>query len=159
MNERQLNEALMMQDIAKDAQMKPEAYYFEEEAAKFNKFIIENDDSILPPLMKEKFWVFSDREVALSNLDKEDIRRLMLYFDIAKINLMMSKPEFKLDFKTIADIDEMKAKFLIKAKRSFGPDRERVQLTTQVREIRMPLSQQSRGGLVGGLGRWFGGRK
>jgi hypothetical protein len=137
-----------------NGQLKPEEDYFEGEVHKFNKFVIEND-KIVPPQVEDQFWAFMDREMALSNLDKDDIKRGLLWFDIAKIDLMMNMPDYKLDFDTIRRIDQARFKAFVKMKRSFGgPDRERALLATQIKDFRFPGQQRKEGNI---FSRWFGG--
>lgn len=140
-----------------DMALKPEENYFEGESARFNKFIIENDRTLLPPDIENNFWAFMDKEMALSNLDNKDIKRGLLWFDIAKINFMMNKPDYKLDFDTVRRIDQARFKAFVKMKRSFGgSDRERAQLTTQIRELRIPEAHRNQGNFIS---RWFGGNR
>ncbi len=142
-------------DNAEKNALKPELDIFENETAKFNKFLIENDPTILPKSIKENLWVFTDKELAISNLDKDDIKRGLLWFDIAKIDWMMSQPDYKLDFNTIANIDQARFRALVRMKRSFGGmERERALIATQIKEIRTP---EKKSGSF--LSRIFGGVK
>lgn len=150
-----MQQILELQELSRqdNSTLKPEPDYFENENTKFQKFLIENDESILPPMIKKKLWVFTDKELAISNLDKEDIKRGLLWFDIAKIDWMMNQPDYKLDFGTIADIDQTRFRALVRMKRSFGgQDRERALIATQIKEIRTP--ERKSGGIIS---RIFGG--
>lgn len=141
-----------------EERLQPEPDYFESELARFNKFLIQNDEQLLPMNITEKFWAFMDKEVSLSNLSKDDIRYCMLKFSIAKINAMMSMPDYKLTFETIANIDQAELKTFLKAKRSIGgPDRERALIATQIKEIRMTEKEQKVRGNI--FSRLFGGKQ
>lgn len=141
-----------------DESLRPETDYFEGEQHKFNKFIIENDQ-IVPKEVVKMLWPFMDRELSLTNLDKSDIRWVMLMFDIAKIDIMMSKPDYQHSFEELRMIDLAKTKTFLKAMRSVGgQDRERAQLTTQIRELRIPEKARG-GGPFGFVSRWFGGNR
>jgi hypothetical protein len=132
-----------------------ETNYFEGEMHKFNKFLIENGN--LPSKVEDNFWAFMDKEMAISNLEKEDIKRGLLWFDIAKIDVMMSQPDYKLDFETIKNIDQARFKSLVRMKRSFGGmERERALLATQIKDIRTSETERAKEGNI--LSRIFGRR-
>lgn len=135
----------------------PEQGYFEGEQWKFSQRLLDNDE-ITPKFIIENFPAFMDREMALTNMDKDVVKRIMLYYDIAKIDYMMSKPDFKHNFEELRMIDQARVKTLCKALRSTGgPDRERALITTQIRELRIPNQARQSGGFLGGITRFFGG--
>jgi len=158
MNEQKAQELLELKELSKndDSNLQYDSNYFDQQVLQFNKFIIENDRTILPPDIEKYFWVFNDKELALSNFDNNDIKRIMLWFDIAKINYMMGIPDYKLTFDMMRDIDEMWVKTLAKIKRSSGGmERERALLATQIKEIRTPERKQA--GFWGGVANIFRG--
>jgi hypothetical protein len=135
--------------------MQQDSYYFEGENAKLKKFILEND-AIVPQAEIESFWGFMDKENELTNFDKNDIKIGLLWYDIAKINLMRSMPSYQFTYPLSRMIDQGRWKFLVKAKRSTGDtQRERALLATEFRELRIPEKQKSGGGFLG----MFGGRR
>ena len=86
----------------------------------------------------------------------------MLYFDIAKINYMMGRPEQDLTFDEIRNIDMLKMKILLKLKRSSGGMLRERALFAQQHQIRQFITnepEQAKGGLLSGLGKMFGGKK
>jgi hypothetical protein len=157
LKEEKMQEILELQELGKKESeaLHPEPDYFDQEMMRFHKFLIENDETLMPPEIKDKMWVFMDRELAVSNLDKDDIKRGLIWFDIAKIDWMMSQPDYKLSFETMRNLDQMRFRALVRMKRSFGGmERERALIATQIKEIRTP---ERKGG--GFWSRMFGGVK
>lgn len=138
MDPEKIEQTAMLQDIVESDKKKlePEDYYFDGEMFKFNRFIIENDKETLPVDFAKNFWAFMDKEMTLSNLDNEDIKKGLLWYDIDKIDFMMGIPDYKFTFEMSQNIDQGRFKALVKMKRSFGPDRERVMLATSIKDIR-----------------------
>jgi len=131
---------------------------FESETFRFGKLILEDDTRFVPEDMMEKFWITFDKEMALSNFEKDDINWMMLNLDIAKIDLMLNSYESEIDFDKIRNFDLMRMKMLAKIKRSTGNmTRERALFAQQhqIKQLIMNEPDQPKGGI---LGRIFGGR-
>lgn len=133
---------------------------FESDSFKFSELVLKDDMTKIPEHLQKGFWVFLDKELSLTNLKEEDIGRILFGFDLVKLDLMMSKPDYKLNFNDMADFDAMRLKALIKAKRSTGDMmRERAMFMQQIKQLLTNEQQQVKGGWLSKLGSAFGGKK
>ena len=132
---------------------------FESDSFKFSELVLKDDMSQIPEHLHKAFWVFLDKELSLTNLKDEDIGRILFGFDLVKLDQMMSKPDYKLNFEDMADFDAMRLKALIKAKRSTGDMmRERAMFMQQIKQLLTNEQQQVKGGWLSKLGSAFGGK-
>jgi len=77
------------------------------------------------------FWGFLDSEMALSNFTPQDIERILLYYDDARLAYLMSKPYYKYTFEDDRNLTQVYGKVFAKTKRS-GGGFERRMLATQI---------------------------
>lgn len=128
---------------------------------KLIEFLV-SDRSIPKHLRKQYFWGFSDKEMAISNLDEKQIRSVMLGSSIANKFYLMSKPDYKHTWEDEINYSNLRAKLFVKLNRSkMGFERE-----MQVKQIRENYvegpQRRGGGGIVGsvkdGFSRLFGGR-
>lgn len=130
------------------------------EQFKFSQFLIADDLKSVPEQLPKQLWSFFDKEMAITNLTPDDVRWLGLQFDIAKLDLNMSKPDFEMTFDDMRDQTNMKVKSFIKMKRSTSPQRERELLATQIRQFITSEDQGVSGGWLSKVGGMFkGGNK
>ena len=151
-----INQMQLLEQMHKeDAQREDLSKVMETEQFKFSQILLENDLKHVPKNIPKSFWAFFDKELSLTNFTPEDIRSNMFMFDIAKLDLMMSQTDFDMKFEDQIDFTNLKVKAFAKMKRSFGSDRERVMLASQIRQV---ISTE-KGGVSGGfLSKMFGGR-
>lgn len=121
-----------------------------------------NDRSIPKHLRKQFFWAFSDKEMAISNLDDKQIRSVMLGSSIANKFYLMSKPDYKHTWEDEINYSNMRAKLFVKLNRSKDGFERKLE-ATQIRESHFDGGNQRRGGgVVGsiksGFSSLFGGR-
>ena len=138
-----------------------ESQEFDNEAYKFAKLLITDDRLADDEELMKKFWIVFDKDVSLSNLTEEDVKSLLLWFDILKIDYLMSKYEDEIDFRKIRNIDALRAKLLVKAKRSTGGltrDRALFAQQHQIKELVVGSKEAPKGGILGRIASLFGGR-
>lgn len=138
---------------------------YENEAYKFAKATLEDSRellNIIPRDLPQQFWAVFDKEFKLTNLnDKDDVRRLMYLFDIAKLDFKMSQNPRNVKFSNLKDWDMLEMKFFASIKRSTGGMlRERGLLATQhqIKQLITNESEQPHGGLLSKIGGAFTGR-
>ncbi len=135
---------------------------FEAEAFKFGKLMIEDNPDNYPEKLRENFWMVFDKELALTNLEKEDITKLMFMFDIAKLDFKMSKAPFELSFEELKNLDMLEMKMFAKIKRSTGGMQRERGLFAQQHQIRQFITnehEQPKGGFLSKIGSVFSGRR
>lgn len=98
----------------------------------FTKFILE--DTSIPKKWQDLFWAFSDKENAVGFIEKEDIDVLMNMWEITKLTYLMSRPDFEYKFPDMLELDNFRAKYFMKVKRSKNANERRL-LATQIRQI------------------------
>lgn len=99
---------------------------------KFTQLLIE--DKSIPQKWAEKFWAFSDREMAVGYIEKSDVPTLMNMFDVARLDFLMSKPDYDFNWEDNATLSNLRTKFFVKVKRSVNATERRL-LATQIRQI------------------------
>lgn len=99
---------------------------------RFTQLLI--DDKSIPKEWADKFWAFSDREMAVSNIEKADVPTLMNMFDVARLDFLMSKPDYDFSWEDNATLSNLRTKFFVKVKRSVNATERRL-LATQIRQI------------------------
>jgi len=141
----------------------PRPQGFETEMFRFAKLIISDEDlRDVDPELRKRFWLVFDKELALSNFDKQDLEWLMLAFDCAKIDYMMSKYEDEIDFKKLQHLDMIKLKFIAKLRRSVGGMmRERALFAQQhqIKQVMVSEKDQPSGGILSKIASAFGRRE
>lgn len=131
---------------------------FEDSTSKFNSFLLSNDK--VPEGMLALFWPFFDKELALSNLDKEDVKTLLLDLKIAILNRKMSYPDFEMTYEEVTNLDMMQPKTFMRAMRSTGGmGRERAIEATQIRQILGGESTAPQGGIISSIAGMLPGKK
>jgi hypothetical protein len=129
------------------------------EQFKFSQLLLKDEMVNVKPDISKKWWVFFDKEMSLTGLTIEDRQWIMSNWDIIKIDNLMAKPDFDLRFEDQNDFANMRVKAFIKISRSIGADRERVLLTTQIKQLMTNENEQIQGGFLSKLGSLFGGKK
>lgn len=122
------------------------------------EILVEDDKAKLgvPKDISEKFWVFFDKELALSNLEKADVQQILHISNILRIDSLLEQPDYKINFDDIKHLDMIQLKAFIKAKRSTGGlGRERGLVATQIRQIWTPEMQRPSGGIMSKIGGIF----
>jgi len=131
---------------------------FDSTEAKFNAFLLENEH--VPLAFAEKFWAFFEKEMALTNLEREDVKGLMTELDIAVLNWKMGHPHFETTQDDIMNLDMLRAKLFIRAMRSTGGiSRERAIEATQIRQILGGESSAPQGGIMSAIANALPGKK
>lgn len=113
----------------------PEEYpldHLEEQFYRYIQFILE--EKAIPQEIKELFWAFSDQENALTNLTDSDIRNIINHLEIAFSYITMNKPDYNFNFADEIMLAQLRAKLMIKLKRS-KLGFERKMQATQIREV------------------------
>jgi hypothetical protein len=134
------------------------------ENLRFAKTLLDDDFKNIPtdflPIITKTFWVFRDKELALTNLEPNDVDILMSDLRIAILNYKQSIPDYELSYDKIISLDQMYAKVYVKLKRSTGGmNRERAMLTMQIKQFLTNEQERSGGGIMGTIKGMFGGRK
>jgi hypothetical protein len=119
----------------------------------FIQFLV--DDVSIPEELKGQFWAFSDKEVAIANLDEAKAQKILNQYDDAVSAFIMSRPAYMYSFDDETLFTQMRSKLTIKLSRSIGGF-ERKQQTTQISQHVFEEVPQAKGGMVG---RFFGGVK
>lgn len=133
---------------------------FESESFKFSELLLKDDMDKIPEELRKPFWVFFDKELALSNLSEADVTKITFLLGLVKLDIMMAKPDYDLQFEDMANLDAMTIKAVIKAKRSTGGiERERALFVQQVKQFLTNEGNQVKGGFLSKVGSMFGGRK
>lgn len=107
---------------------------FDEALYRYTQFLIQEES--IPDDIKARLWAFSDKENALSNIDKGTIRNMINYLEITYNYYTMSKPDYKFTFDDEIIHAQMKAKLIVKLSRSKEGFERRMQ-STQIREVHM----------------------
>lgn len=109
------------------------------------------NDETIPPNIKSMFWGFLDKETILSRSDNKDRRRAENRFAIIRNLYMMGKPQYRIDINELVEIQNAQQRNTIENNRSYGGF-ERQALTTNIKEIRVPKTQEKRdSGMFSGL--------
>lgn len=149
--------AMMQQPVRSPEDMQ---HLLDSEFYKFSQMLLTDDMKNVPEDLREKFWVFFDKELSLTNLTPDAVKWIMFQFDIAKLDSMIAKPDFELKFEDSGDATNMKVKAFAKIMRSTSPKRERELLATQIRQsIISDESSGVSGGFLSKVGGVFKGRK
>jgi len=105
----------------------------------------------IPAKIKQRFWAFSDKEAVLTNMRVDEIRRVLMDFDINYLMYLMSRDESDFNFEEMLEIEQGKSHLNIRLHRSKDGFERRME-STQIRE--MTVSRQ--GGKEGVLSSFFG---
>jgi len=128
----------------------------------FAEFLLEDEQKKIkvPENFMSNFWISFDKEMALTNLTDDDIKKLMLTQKIVRLDTIMEQPDFKLKFHDLKHLDQVEMKTFIKSKRSSGGmGRERALLATQIKQFKADAeSDRPRGGMLSKIGSFFKGR-
>jgi len=140
---------------------------FESETNRFSEFLLEDNLRNIPKTFMgnndnaflQDFWIAFDKEMALTNLEPNDVRYIMDHFEIARLNALMRHPDYKLDFNDVSQLNLAKMKIFIKAKRSTGGiNRERALIASQIRQFLTNEQETPKGGIFGRIGAIFARR-
>ena len=126
------------------------------------EFLLEDDPKKIsvPEEFRKRFWIVFDKELALSNFDKDDVKRLMFSLDIIKLDVLIGTPDFEVSFEDMMQFDEIEMKAFVKIMRSTGGvNRERSLLTTQIKQFLTRSMDQPKGGFLSKFGAMLPGRK
>jgi len=109
-----------------------------------------SDDSI-PEHVAKELKVFTDKEIALSNIqDNTQLRKIMLMFEDSVLLTKMRIPRYKRTWGHEQEISQLRAKLYIKALRSMGGALRERNLYTTLTTLSQSAAQM--GAKVGGVG-------
>jgi len=128
---------------------------FGREDFKLVSYLLESPD--VPDSLRDLFWAFSSRVLALTNLDNKDVKRIMFDWRDAKITFLMSRPHYKYTFQEQLAISNFESVLFATLKRSTGgTQRERFIIGAQIQQRIGEPDEVPSGGIVRGVRKIFG---
>ncbi len=113
----------------------------------------------LPEHIRNAFWSFLGKEVPLTKLTREEIKRLMINFDNTKAAYLMQMRRLAFTFEESFLLTQLRSKVFLKLNRALDGF-ERIQQTTQTQHMiySAPATEEGRrGGVLRRIGGLFRG--
>lgn len=133
---------------------------FESESTRFAKFQLDSKDENTPSNLPHDFWAFFDNEMALSNLNPQDVEKLMQVLKVATIYSKMATADYSKTYQDFMFLSQLRAKFFARVMRSTGGiQRERAIQATQIHQVLSNDTPQVRSGILQRVAGAFGGRR
>ena len=128
---------------------------FGREDFKLISYILENPD--IPVNLKDLFWAFSSRILSLTNLDDNDVKRMMYDWKDAKLTYLMSRPHYKFTYGEALTISNFESMLFATLKRSTGgTQRERFIIGAQIQQRIGEPEDVPSGGILRGFKKVLG---
>jgi len=121
---------------------------FSREDYRLVSYLIDNPE--IPDKIRRMFWAFASRAMALTNLDVNDVKRIMYDWKDAKLTYMMSIPQYEFTFDQQLALSNFESVLFAVLKRSTGGmQRERFIIGAQITQRIGQSDTAPSGGLIG----------
>ena len=146
--------------LNKLSEISPQQQAFESESLRFQQGLIKSTDENTPKYMPRNFWAFFDSELPLTNLNPQDVQKLMMVLKVTTLYGKMAIPDYKKSYEDLQFLSQLRVKAFSRMMRSTGGmQRERALQATQIHQVISNEPVQGRSGILQRVAGAFGGRK
>lgn len=120
-NDTEIDNAILS-ELLKDSPKGGSSLYGQQDMTKLVNTFLEEDmpDDLKQSQMVRDFWAVLGKTIKLSFMEKDDIEDFETLFEIARIDYVMSIPEYEYTFKDAKHLEQLRIYFLAACKRAMG---------------------------------------